>query len=387
MRLQTALNAGAAAVLTFIPVGAMAQQHNHQTMPHAQMKADDPSPEADCEEEAERHRAMGHPVPEGQCAPATSHPTTTSDTSPMDHGSMNHDAMDHGEMNNGSMNDGATAESVTAEQPTEYTRMDHSEMDHGTMDDGTEPMPNTAPPPSAGSGPPRAADAIWGADAMRASRRALAQENGGMKVFWFQADRAEYRVRDGDDGYLWDVQGYYGGDLNKFWFKSEGEGSFGEPTEAAELQALYSRAIAPFFDLQAGIRQDFAPRDRTYAVVGIQGLAPYLFEIDAAAFLSDQGDLTARFEAELDQKLTQRLILQPRVEVSLSAQDVPELGIGAGLDTIEAGVRLRYHFVREFAPYVGIDQEWRVGNSADFARADGEDTSVTNYVVGIRFWF
>ena len=158
-------------------------------------------------------------------------------------------------------------------------------------------------------------------------------------------------------------------------------------TVTAEVQALYSRAIAPFFDFQAGIRQDFAPLDRTYAVVGIQGLAPYLFEVDAAAFLSDKGDLTARIEAELDQRITQRLVLQPRVEASFSAQDVPELGIGAGLDTVEAGLRLRYHFAREFAPYIGIDQEWRIGQSADYARAEGEDPSVTNYVVGIRFWF
>ncbi len=197
----------------------------------------------------------------------------------------------------------------------------------------------------------------------------------------------EYRAREGDDGYLFDVQGYYGGDLNKFWFKSEGEGSFGEKIESAEVQALYSRAIAPFFDLQAGIRQDFAPMDRTYAVVGIQGLAPYLFEVDAAAFLSDKGDLTGRVEAELDQRITQRLVLQPRVEVSLSAQDIPELGIGAGLDTVETGLRLRYHFTREFAPYIGVDQEWKIGQSADYARLEGEDPSVTNYMVGVRFWF
>ena len=85
--------------------------------------------------------------------------------------------------------------------------------------------------------------------------------------------------------------------------------------------------------------------------------------------------------------MTQRLVLQPRAEISLSAQDVPEQGIGAGLDKIEAGVRLRYHFAFEFAPYVGIDQEWKIGQSADYARVEGEDSSVTNYVIGVRFWF
>ena len=208
-----------------------------------------------------------------------------------------------------------------------------------------------------------------------------------MKTLWFQGDRVEYRAREGSDGYLFDVQGYYGGDLDKLWFKSEGEGSFGEDIEDVEVQALYSRAIGPFFDLQAGVRQDFAPMDRTYAVVGVQGLAPYLFEIDAAAFLSDRGDLTARMEVELDQRITQRLILQPRAEVNLAAQDVPELGIGAGLDSAEIGLRLRYEITREFAPYVGIEQEWKVGQSATYARADSEDPSVTNFVLGVRFWF
>jgi len=122
-------------------------------------------------------------------------------------------------------------------------------------------------------------------------------------------------------------------------------------------------------------------------VIGVQGLAPFLFEIDTALFLSNKGDLTARIEGELDQRITQRLILQPRVEVNLAAQDIPELGIGAGVDNLEAGIRLRYEFAREFAPYIGVEQEWKLGGSRDFARAAGEDSSVTNYVVGIRFWF
>ena len=166
-----------------------------------------------------------------------------------------------------------------------------------------------------------------------------------------------------------------------------GEGSFGEAIEDAEFQALYSHAIAPFWDLQVGVRQDVAGPDTTHAVVGVQGLAPYMFEIDAALFASHRGDITARIEAELDQRITQRLILQPRGEISLSAQDVAELGIGAGIDKVEVGLRLRYEIIREFAPYVGIEQSWRVGGSADFARLRGEDPSVTNYVVGIRFWF
>ncbi len=269
--------------------------------------------------------------------------------------------------------------------------MDHGEMDHANMDHAAmaeESIPQGPPPPEAFSGPAHAADAYVGADVMASSRESVVAAASALDpLFWFQGDRLEYRARDGSDGYLWDVQGFYGGDIDKFWFKSEGEGAFGEELESAEIQGLWSHAIGPWFDLQTGVRQDLTGPARTHAVVGVQGLAPYLFEVDAAAFLSNKGDLTARIEAELDQRLTQRLIIQPRAEVALSAQDIPELGVGAGVDRIEAGLRLRYEFAREFAPYLGVSQEWRLGDSADYARAAGEDPSVTNYVVGVRFWF
>jgi copper resistance protein B len=249
------------------------------------------------------------------------------------------------------------------------------------------PVMETPPPPAAGSGPPRAADAIWGAEAMAASREDLRKTHGDFPVFWFQGDRMEAQVRSGTDVYLWDIQGYYGGPTERLWFKSEGEGEFGGKPDDAEVQALYARAIAPFWDLQAGLRHDFAGPDTTHLALGVQGLAPYMFEVDAALFVSTRGDVTARIEAEIDQRITQRLILQPRIEANLSAQDIPLLGVGAGLDQIEAGVRLRYEIKREFAPYLGIEQSWRTGQGADFARARGEDPSVTSFLVGIRFWF
>ncbi|MFK7840998.1 MAG: copper resistance protein B [Sphingorhabdus sp.] len=273
------------------------------------------------------------------------------------------------------------------ESAADHGEMDHAKMDHGAIDHSDHAAVPAANMASLESGPANAADAIWGADAMRASRKAIYANHGNMEMFWIQGDRLEYRARQGSGGYLWDLQGFYGGDLDKFWFKSEGEGSFGEAIEDAEIQALYSRAIAPFFDLQAGIRQDLTGPSRTHAVVGLQGHAPYMLEIDAAAFLSNKGDLTARIEAEYDQRLTQRLILQPRLEASLSAQDMPELGVGSGIDHIEVGLRLRYEIAREFAPYVGVEQEWKLGGSRNFARLAGEDPSVTNYVIGLRFWF
>ncbi|MFO6431461.1 copper resistance protein B [Erythrobacter sp. W302b] len=249
------------------------------------------------------------------------------------------------------------------------------------------PVMETPPPAVAGSGAPRAADAIWGADAMQASREDLRRTHGDFPVFWFQGDRVEAQMRDGADIYLWDIQGYYGGPTERLWFKSEGEGAFGENPEDAELQVLYAKAFAPFWDVQAGVRHDIAGPDTTHAVIGLQGLAPYMFEVDAALFLSHRGDVTARIEAEIDQRITQRLILQPRIEANLSAQTIPQLGIGAGLDQIEVGARLRYEIRREFAPYVGIEQSWRTGRSAALARVRGKDPSATSFLAGIRFWF
>jgi len=406
------------AAVSVVAVPAAAQDHNHSAM--AQQKGAGPQAAAKtkCEQEAEPHRAMGHQVAEDACGPAaqpeaaTDHPSI--DHSTMDHGSMtaqddqssmtmpmdaagpSSSSAGHAEMDHGSMPQADADSSSMDHGQMDHSRMNHGQtgtqdmqgMDHSAMqmgsDDDIRLLP---PPPEAGSGPARAAASIWGEDAMDEARRELIRETDGGIQFWFQGDRLEFRAREGGDGYLWDVQGYYGGDIDKFWFKSEGEGSFGEPIEGAEVQALWSRAIAPFFDFQAGVRQDLTGPERTHAVIGIQGLAPYQFEVDAAVFVSTKGDVTARIEAELDQRITQRLILQPRAELALSAQDISELGIGAGLDRIEAGLRLRYEFAREFAPYVGVSQEWRIGGSADFARAVGEDPSVTNYGVGVRFWF
>ena len=384
---------------------ATAQHAGHspaEPQQSAEVQADD---KTKCEAEAERHRAMGHPVTEGACEP-TGQPEAAMDHSTMDHSTIDHGsmpqgrpgegAMDHSQMNHGDMEQAEASSSSMDHGQMDHSQMNHGQMgsqdmqgmDHSAMQMGSnDDIPLLPPPPEAGSGPARAAVAIWGEEAMNEARRELVRETDGGMRFWFQGDRLEYRAREGVDGYLWDIQGYYGGDIDKFWFKSEGEGSFGEPVEGAEVQALWSRAIAPFFDLQTGVRQDLTGPERTHAVIGIQGIAPYQFEVDVAAFVSNKGDVTARFEGELDQRITQRLILQPRAEIALSAQDIPELGIGAGLDRIEAGLRLRYEFAREFAPYVGVSQEWRIGEGADFARAAGEDPSVMNYVVGLRFWF
>lgn len=249
--------------------------------------------------------------------------------------------------------------------------------------------PEDPVPAAALAGPVHAADLVFGAEDMARARRILIAENGDIRTTGVVIDRLEAGFGDDAETWLWDVQGWSGGDINRFWWKSEGEGEFGGDLEEAEVQALYSRAVRPFWDIQAGVRQDFRPEgeDTTHLVLGVQGLAPHWWEIDAAAFLSTDGDLTARVEAEYDQRLTQRLILQPRLEIELSASDIPELETGSGLTSVEAGLRLRYEFHREFAPYVGVEWSRALGDTADYIEAAGGEAEDTRVVVGLRAWF
>lgn len=226
-------------------------------------------------------------------------------------------------------------------------------------------------------------------DEMAEARTELRREHGGLTTGMLQGERLEYGADDGDEVLLWDFQGWLGGDIRRLWIKTEGEYGM-EPgrLEEGEIQALYSRAISPYFDLQAGIRHDFEPGpSRSYAVLGVQGLAPYWFELDTALFVSEEGDLSARVEAEYEILLTQRLIAQPRAELQVEAQEVPELGIGSGLSTVDFGLRLRYEIRREFAPYIGVSWTELLGGTADFARAAGEATSSRSVVAGLRFWY
>ncbi|OGN45482.1 MAG: copper resistance protein CopB [Caulobacterales bacterium RIFCSPHIGHO2_01_FULL_67_30] len=248
--------------------------------------------------------------------------------------------------------------------------------------------PEAPAPAGAASGPANAADLLFDPAEMAAARAQLLVEHGNVRTTAVIIDQLEATFGDDEEGYAWDAQGWTGGDINRFWWKSEGEGAFDGEVEEAEIQALYSRAFRPFFDFQTGLRQTYRPEgDRTDLVVGIQGLAPYWFEVDAAAFLSNKGELTARAEAEYDQRITNRWIVQPRAEVVLSAEDIPELRIGSGLSTLQIGARLRYEFRKEFAPYVGVEWTKSFGNTADFLEADGRSSEDTRLVVGIRAWF
>lgn len=232
------------------------------------------------------------------------------------------------------------------------------------------------------------ADRYWGEEAMAEAREEAMAANGDLNTYMVMFDRLEWQDAGGDGTLLWDFQGWYGGDFDKLFIKSEGEVSLeDDEIEDAEVQALWSRAVAPFWDVQAGLRYDLEPKGRTHAVLGLQGLAPYWFEVDAAAFLSTDGDLSARIEAEYELRFSQRLVLQPRIEANLSARDIPELGIGSGLTGIEPGVRLQYEIRRTFAPYIGVEWQKQFGDTADFTRANGEDSDKIVGVVGLRTWF
>jgi len=245
--------------------------------------------------------------------------------------------------------------------------------------------PADAPPPPVAND--HAADRVFGAEAMDAAREQLRLEHGGMRYSKVTIDEAEYRPSSKGDAFAWAGEGSFGGDINRFVLRSRGEVASGD-VHRAEVQALYARAIDPYFNLEAGVRQDFQPRPRrTYAALGVSGVAPYWFEVEATAFVSDRGDGSARLEGSYDLRLTQKLIAAPKLELNLNAQDVPELGLGAGLSTVEAGLRLRYEIRPEFAPYVGVFHERSVGDTADFVRAAGEDVRDTRFVAGVRAWF
>jgi copper resistance protein B len=251
---------------------------------------------------------------------------------------------------------------------------------------GTDLPPGNAPAPLPLSD--HIADAVWGAAEMAVSREDLRREHGGMTFRQILFNIAEYQPHAGKDGYRWDGEAWIGGDIDRLTIKTEGSGRIGGRVEHAEAQALYSRAVDPYWNLQAGIRQDFGSGPaRSYATLAVEGLAPYWFDVEAASFLSDRGDVTGRVEAYYDQRLTQFVMIQPRIEANLSAQKVAVDGLGAGLTDLDLGLRLRYDRSREFAPYIGVAWERRLGDTAHLVRARGDDVGGASIVAGVRAWF
>jgi copper resistance protein B len=315
---------------------------------------------------------------------------------------VTHDAMP--EMNDGQMQGmpmpGSTAAPNAQEQPMPGMQMPGMDMSKDQLDGhdmqgvptGSMNAAGTGLP--AGNAPAPAApadhygDRYYPSAEMTRTRMEMMREQGGHNFYQVLFNLAELQVRNGRNGYRWDGQAWFGGDINRLTLKSEGEGTFRRGVDGAEVQALYSRAIGPYTDIQAGIRYDFEPKpSRTYATIGFQTLAPGFFELGGALFLSNKGDLLGRLEGLYDQRITQRLILQPRVELNFAAQNVPETRIGSGMSNAELGLRLRYEIKREFAPYIGVSWDRKTGDTARFHRAAGEKASSKSFVAGIRTWF
>ncbi|MGY8564304.1 copper resistance protein B [Paracidovorax citrulli] len=274
----------------------------------------------------------------------------------------------------------AHTDTAPAAAPTavDHSTMDHSTMDHAVMEHGTAPSAPREPIPEVTDADRAAAFPPINHDAM---------EHAPNVHSLLLINRLEHWDGQHGSGQAWEASGWIGGNINRLWLRSEGERSGGR-TEASDLEVLYGRSVSPWWDVLVGVKQDFRPADsRTWAAFGIQGLAPYKFETSATAYVGDGGQLAATLEVEYELLLTNRLILQPLVEATLAARDEPEHGMGAGLNKVEAGLRLRYEFSRRFAPYIGISHERLFGETADYHQAAGEHTRDTRWVAGVRVWF
>ncbi|MEY2170237.1 copper resistance protein B [Rhodanobacter sp. FW106-PBR-LB-2-19] len=189
------------------------------------------------------------------------------------------------------------------------------------------------------------------------------------------------------NGQAWEAQGWYGSDTSKLWVRTEGERSGGR-LEDGDVEAFWSHAVAAFWDSQLGVRQDFgAGPERTWAAFGVQGLAPYWFELEATGYIGANGRTAARLRADYELLFTQRLILQPEAEVNLYGKDDPQRRIGSGVSDVQFGLRLRYEFHRQFAPYIGVNWIRRIGTTADYARQDHQPVLDWQIVAGVRIWF
>jgi len=212
-----------------------------------------------------------------------------------------------------------------------------------------------------------------------------------MNYLFVMINDLEHAPRLGERPILLEAEAWYGGDYDRLWLKLEGDASTLGPEGEIEAQALFSRLISPWWDLQAGVRVDHAwgtgGRTRPHLALALQGLAPYWFEVETSVFMDIDGNVSAAFTAAYDLLLTQSLILEPEIEVGVSVQDVPEWGIAAGVHDFELGGRLRYEIRRELAPYVGFVWQRAFGGTADLRRMGGLPVRDGSLVFGVRAWY
>jgi copper resistance protein B len=277
-----------------------------------------------------------------------------------DHSKMDHGKMDHSGMNHSGMN---------------HSDMQNSSTDHSQHANDAPQAPRTPIPP------------ITDADRKAAQPPAHGHHHGDGVFSYLLFDRLEVWDADAGTGQAWEAQGWIGTDRHRLWLRSEGEREAGH-TESADIEVLYGRPVARWWDLVAGVRHDIAPGNgQSFAAIGVMGMAPQKFEIEATAYIGASGQTAARVEAEYELLLTNRLVLQPVIEAEWHGKRDASRGIGSGLGTVEAGLRLRYEFTRKFAPYVGLVHERSFGATADFMRDEGEATRDIRVVAGVRFWF
>ena len=254
---------------------------------------------------------------------------------------------------------------------------------------GAAPNPSVAPQPP----PKNARESIMKLPILSDHKGWPSPTADDGKLSYLLFDRLEYQRASGPDALRWDVLGWQGGDYRRTWFKTEGSQNFSSRKGGeGEAQLLYGNLISPYFDFQAGVR--YAQRwgrgpdpSRFYAVIGLQGLAPYRFDIEPMLFLSSSGKVSGRFTGTYDMLLSQNLILQPRLETSFALQKDEAFGVGSGLNDAEVSFLLRYEIRREFAPYVGVTWLHSFGGTADLLRRGGGDPSECRAVTGVRMWF
>ncbi|OQR29699.1 copper resistance protein CopB [Pseudomonas sp. Bc-h] len=295
-------------------------------------------------------------------------PAVAESSQGMDHSQMQ--GMDHGQMQ------GMDHSQMQGMDHSQMQGMDHSKMEG--MQPAKQPQTQSRTPI-----PP-----LTDAD-----RAAVYNAPGGHEVHdsalnsFFIFEKLEWQDADDGSALNWEAQGWIGGDIDRLWWRTEGERTNGK-TEEAEVHALWGHAISPWWDLVGGVRQDFKPGDpQTWAAFGIQGLALYNFEAKATAYLGEGGQTAARLEGDYDILLTNKLILQPTAEFNFYGKNDPQRGVGSGLSESEVGLRLRYEIRPQFAPYVGVTWNRSYGKTADYAREEGEDNSEARLVVGVRVWF
>lgn len=343
--------------------------------------------------QAQDHSAHSLPMAKEPVVDPKAKPATSTSTVLVDHAAMDHSAMDHAGMEmmtpvpaspaaakraDAEMDHSTMDHSTTDQSNMDHSTMDHSTMDHSTMDHGP-PQDRQTPAPL----PP-----VTAADRAAAFPEVMAHGMRDKDVHsYFLANRFETWDADAGKTLLWEGQAWIGTDTKRLWIRSEGERSGGD-TEAADLELLYGHSISPWWDVVVGMKQDFAPgSSQTWAAAGVMGVAPQKFELAATAYVGQSGRTAARVEADYELLLTNRLILQPRLEANLFGKDDPLRSQGSGLATVETGLRLRYEITRRFAPYVGLAHERAFGRTAAFRRREGGDANDWRLVVGVRFWF